>query len=339
MPQKEWAYGLMLGALAILAWQPARATAGNPDTVVPTTYESGHFYATPMLANGKRLRLVLDTGGGTTPTNWISSSQASRLGVAIDHECEIDGRIYKAGSPAFAEGSRLPDLSPLCRGVVVLPDKEAGGFSGQVVPFYFLGRVWTFDYPSRRVVIRGSAWQPPGDAHSAPVGFKTLADGSQLGWPRITVRVDGEELGMLLDSGATAKPTAEALREDPRTLTEGFTVGSYITESTMQRWIAKHPDWLVIEKGDVLLSKFGRMIRVPELDIAGWRVGPVWFIERPDQAFHSMMASLMDRPPEGAIGANVLERFSLTLDYKRREAWFQCPSGCSQASAVKPSRP
>lgn len=338
MRQRELAYGLVVFFLATVAWQPARSETSHSDVVVPTTYESGHFYATPLLTNGKRMRLLLDTGGGTTPTNWISQSQADQLGITTDHECESDGQIYKAGSPSFEEGRRLPDLSAQCSGVVVLPIKEAGSMAGQVVPTYFLGGVWTFDYPRQQVLIRGSAWRPPADAHKTPVGFKTLPDGRHIGWPRITIHVDGEDLSMLLDSGATAKPTTTALREDPRALTDGITVGSYITMSTMQRWIARHPDWLVIEKGDALFEKFGRMIRVPELDIAGWRVGPTWFIERPEGAFHSMMASLMDKAPEGAVGGNVLERFSVTVNYKRKEAWFECPSGCSETNTFRSAK-
>ena len=335
MRKREWAYGLVLSVMAVWSWQPAMGAAVNSDIVIPTTFESGHFYATPILTNGRSMRLMLDTGGGTIPTNWISNSQADQLGITIDHECEIDGQIYKAGSPIFKGKSGLPELSTQCRGVVVIPNKEAGNTPGQVVPSYFLGGVWTFDYPNRRVVIRGIKWRPPADAHRAALGFKTLPNGNHGGWPRITINVDGETLSMLLDSGATAKPTSEALGENPRAVTDGFTVGSYITESMMQRWSAKHPDWLVIEKGDALFSKFGRMIRVPDLAIAGWDVGPVWFIERPDAAFHSMMASLMDKAPEGAIGANVLERFNLTINYKKEEAWFQCPSGCSLASTSK----
>ncbi len=334
MPQRDWSSRPLLVALIALVGQPAKGAAVSPDIVIPTVFESGHFYATPRLANGKSMRLMLDTGGGTAPTNWISNSQADRLGITVDHECEVDGQTYKAGSPSFERESQLPDLSPLCHGVVVLPDDVAGGTPGQVVPSYFRGGTWTFDYPGREVVIRGRGWHPPKDAHGTSLGFKTLSDGSHIGWPRVTIKVDGEMLSMLLDSGATAKPTSKALQADPRALTDGFTVGSYITRSTMLRWRTSHPDWLVIENGDALFPTFGRMIRVPALEIAEWRVGPVWFIERPDEAFHSMMASLMDKPPEGAIGGNVLDRFRLTINYKGAQAWFECPSGCSPTGAV-----
>ncbi|WP_430388684.1 hypothetical protein [Dyella sp. 20L07] len=332
MIRRSLAYGLgLIGFAAAAMPTMGKDVVVSTDTIVPTTFESGHFYAVPELTNGKHLRLMLDTGGGMSPTIWINQSQADDLGIKVDHDCEDDGQTYKAAFPSFKNGNALPDLSSSCRGIVVLPTSAGGGTDGQIVPSYFRGGVWTFDYPGQQVVLRGTAWHPPKDAHSTPLGFKPLPDGTHAGWPRITIDVDGEALSMLLDTGATAKPTAEALKEDPRTTTEGITVGSYIDASTMRRWRDKHPDWQVIEKGDALTTQFTRMIRVPQLEIAGWRVGPVWFIERPDDAFHSMMAFLMDEAPEGAVGGNVLEHFRLTIDYKRKAAWFQCVTACSNA--------
>ena len=339
MSQRSVGYGLALVALAVMIAPPARGAAGTSDVVIPTAFESGHIYATPTLANGRSMRLMLDTGGGTAPTLWISNSQAAQLGISVDHQCKVDGQTYNAASPTFEVSSRLPELSTLCRGVVVIPDEAAQGTSGQVVPSYFRGGVWTFDYPGRQVVIRRGRWRPSKDAHGISLGFKKLPDRHHAGWPRITINVDGESLNMLLDTGATAKPTPESLQVAPRDLTDGFTVGSYITQSTLQKWRTKHPDWLVIENGDALLPTFSHMIRVPELEVAGWSLGPVWFIERPDEAFHSMMASLMDEPPEGAIGGNVLEHFRLTIDYQRSEGWFQCESECSSANAAQSGKP
>ncbi|OOG43667.1 hypothetical protein [Rhodanobacter sp. C05] len=159
-----------------------------------------------------------------------------------------------------------------------------------------------------------------------------------FGWPRIALTVDGQALDMLLDTGATAHPTAEGLKASGiSTTTEGIGVTSYITKSTMDVWRKKHPDWMVIEQGDDLIpQKVFPIIRVPKVQIAGWEVGPVWFTERPDSAFHDMMASLMDRPPEGAVGANILEHFRMTIDYPHRDAWFECVSDCVPPSGAKP---
>ncbi|OOG43668.1 hypothetical protein [Rhodanobacter sp. C05] len=59
---------------------------------MPTTYESGHFYATPVLDNGKAMRMVLDTGGGFWPSYWINKVQADALSLSASDSCEVDGR-------------------------------------------------------------------------------------------------------------------------------------------------------------------------------------------------------------------------------------------------------
>jgi hypothetical protein len=45
-----------------------------------------------------------------------------------------------------------------------------------------------------------------------------------------------------------------------------------------------------------------------------------------------MMASIMDAAPEGAIGANVLGRFRMTIDYPNATAWFTCAGNCTAAT-------
>lgn len=41
----------------------AAALAADARVQRLTTYETGHFYATPTTANGQRLKLAVDTGG------------------------------------------------------------------------------------------------------------------------------------------------------------------------------------------------------------------------------------------------------------------------------------
>jgi hypothetical protein len=80
-----------------------------------------------------------------------------------------------------------------------------------------------------------------------------------------------------------------------------------------------------VEQGDDLLgsARATRIIEVPEVRVAGWTVGPVWFTERPDASFHQFMAQWMDKPPEGAVGGNVFRHFAVTVDYPAAVAYFR----------------
>lgn len=333
------AFGQLM-AVVVLAFSvmaKVDAEAATTDVVMPTTYESGHFYATPMLDNGKAMRMVLDTGGGFWPSYWINEIQADALSLTADGSCMVDGRTFALAHPQFRPGEGIPDFPGSCRGVVIVPASDGAEADGQLVPLYFLHGVWTFDYPDRKVILRTRGVVPPAGAHKTALGFRVSPSGLMFGWPRIVLTVDGQALDMLLDTGATAHPTPAGLKASGISTTGGFGVTSYITKSTMDAWRKKHPDWTVVEQGDDLVPRnIFPIIRVPAVQIAGWEVGPVWFTERPDSAFHSMMASLMDRPPEGAVGANIFEHFRMTIDYPHKDAWFECVSGCAPASGAGP---
>ncbi|WP_147293195.1 hypothetical protein [Dyella monticola] len=68
---------------------------------------------------------------------------------------------------------------------------------------------------------------------------------------RITIRVDGQPLDMLLDTGASSFPTPAAARISGTPTVEGEGVTSYITTGTLERWHKAHRDWRVVEDADV----------------------------------------------------------------------------------------
>ncbi len=315
-------------------WIAALALAGTATTqVLPTHYEAGHFYATPQTADGASLRLLVDTGGGAAGMYWLSAGATQRLGLKTT-TCTVDGdALTVATPPSYRPGRQLPPPIGPCAGKLLVnpgpyPD------DGQLGAAYLGNRVWTFDYPARQLRVEGGDWRADPAAHRAPLGFQTDAHGKAVQhFPRIVVRIDGKPLDMLLDTGATAHPTPAGKAAAGTETVNGFGVTSYVTTSMLESWHKAHPRWTVIENGDDLMApRFkARLIEVPAVEIAGWSVGPVWFTERPDRAFHGMMASIMDAPPEGAIGANVLGRFRLTIDYPHATAWFTCGGHCTAA--------
>ena len=98
---------------------------------------------------------------------------------------------------------------------------------------------------------------------------------------------------------------------------------SFITDELFQKWHADHPGWRVIEEAEVGTGE--AMIEVPEMRIAGYTVGPVWFTRRADRNFHEYMSQWMDRRIDGALGGNALREFRVTLDYFHGRARFEMP--------------
>lgn len=323
---------------AVLTIAMALTGAATTAQTVPTQYAAGHFYATPQTASGQTLRLIVDTGGGGTANlYWFTEATAQKLHLAAAG-CKLDGRAVKAvTAPVYQKQAALPPALGPCAGKVLV-NAESYSYDGQLGASYLGTRVWTFDYPHQVLRTEGSAWRHDVAAKPANLGFqKDDTGGVTQYFPRIVMRVDSIPINMLLDTGATAHPTAAGkAASGTETEADGMGVTSYITTRMFDIWHKKHPDWRVIENGDDLLgTQFSaRLIEVPKVQIAGWTVGPIWFTERPNKAFHKMMARIMDETPEGAVGGNVLSHFSITIDYPKAKAWFTCAQGCVAAAPV-----
>ncbi len=297
----------LVGILVAAALTISPTTSADSAQVVPTAFEAGHFYAVPETADGQKLKLLVDTaGGGMSGMYWISEAAAQRLQVKTT-PCTIRNReVPVAPLPNYKSGSSLPPpgSGPCGEAMMVSGEYDT---DGQIGAAYLLGRVWTFDYPAQQLSLQAAAWRPSPHAHASPLGFKRSVLGKPAGaFARITIHIDGQPLDMLLDTGATAHPTAAGKEATGMSTVNGEGVASYITTSMLDRWHKAHPDWRVIDKGDDLFAPqfMARLIEVPQVEIAGWSIGPVWFTERPDPAFHNAMARMMDKPPEGAIGGN-----------------------------------
>lgn len=316
--------GMLLAISASASIDPARA--------LPTVFEAGRVYAVPELKSGQVLKLLVDTGGGGAKSMyWINADVAKQLKLAT-HICKLgSGPIRVTGVPRFKRSRDLPmPLNGPCGTAVMLNPEGASGIDGQLGAGYLPGRIWTIDYPDRQLLEEPATWKPAKGTHSIPMGFLRDRNGTLLtGFPRIVVQIDGKPLDMLLDTGATGHPTEAGLSASHIATVNGFIATSYITTTMLNQWHKAHTDWPVVVEGDNLFPHHpSRTIRVPVVAIAGIKVGPVWFTERPDRAFHQFMASMMDKQTEGAIGGNILKHFVMTLDYPRATVDFDCSAAC-----------
>jgi len=311
-------------ALVIAASPAVAQTAGHP-LALPTGYHGDRFWVEPVTAAGRRITLYTDSGGGL----FLLQDAAARLGIEVTTEVQGADTVRLATFPPFAADASIP-LPPSRGGKVLVfappPGRgidmfEADGMLGQE---WFGGRTWTFDYPGRTLWLRANGDVPAVAAeHRVGLGFQTDSAGARaLNFPRIQATIDGQMLDLLLDTGATSSLTTEAMTAMGGT--DSVRATSFITTTTFERWRSRHPDWRVVEKGEKATGE--PLIEVPEVTVAGYTVGPVWFTRRPDRNFHQFMTRFMDRQVEGALGGSALHYFKVTVDYPNAIAAFERPA-------------
>lgn len=313
-------------ALALLAAAPSALAAqtGGAPVEIPADFRGGRVIVHAVTAAGDTLRFFTDTGGGAA---MIHPDAVARLGLAVD-SVDADGeRSAVADFPPLPPGSAFPLPGGYFAGrLLVYPPNPAihQGEDGMLGRVWFADRVWTFDYPAGRLLLRTTGDVPAtSPRHVVPLGFKVNGRGARtMHFPRIRIEVDGDSLDLLYDSGATLALTdsAHAALADGGPAIRGT---SFITATVFDRWRARHPDWRVVEgaeRGTGLAA-----IQVPRVSIGGWEVGPVWFTRRPDRAFHEYMSQWMDRRVEGALGGSALAFFRVTVDYPGAAAVFERP--------------
>jgi hypothetical protein len=262
------------------------------------------------------LDLYTDTGGGlfifgdvVDHLRWPDSA-----GVAV-RDVVIDDHFPE---PLGAPDHRIPIWRPA--------DGRPREYDGMLGQAWFADRVWTFDYASEKLLLHRGTPEVTPETRTVDLGFLADSTGArQLSFPRITVVVDGDSLHLLFDTGATIHLTAaalDALGDSDRAVR----ATSFITSERLNRWRSRHPEWRVIPDADETVPGMA-LIEVPEVSVADFKVGPVWFTERPDANFHEFMSQWMDRRVDGALGGNFLRYFRVTVDYPSAVVYLVPPGG------------
>jgi len=320
----------VVAALAFACGPPSHV----PDNTVelPAVFYGNRIFVAPKTTEGETLHLYTDTGGGL----FLQEPAVERLGLPVREVTRDGATVRLAPLPELDPDTWIPPVPgeddpsfPEVDGLLyVIPAGQtiSGVGDGMLGQAWFGDRVWTFDYPGKRLYFHPfSKDLAPHPTHTVPLGFKTDGDGRRLThFPSLEATIDGETLPFLLDSGAMVHLTdeAHAVLDDGEPATRAT---SFITGTVFERWRRRHPDWQVIENADRTLAG-EPMIRVPEVTLAGHTVGPVWFTRRPDRNFHQFMARMMDRRVEGALGGSLFRHFVLTVDYPGARAIFRRPA-------------
>jgi len=288
---------------------------------MPVKFVEGRFFVEPMTQDGEPVLLYTDTGGGL----FFSSAAAERLGLSVS-PIEADGEnIDTILLPPFSWDAWIPPPEVLGGRLPIRADAAKGAFGadGMLGQGWFAGRVWTFDYGEGQLLLRAPGDLPKHESiRGVPLFFPKNAAGERgANYPRITVKIDGEMIDLLFDTGATASLSSAALA----TLGDGKPAAratSFIIKATFDKWVERHPDWRVMEGADT--SAGGEaMIEVPAIEVAGFSVGPVWFTRRADKNFHEFMSQFMDKQIDGALGGSGLKYFRVHVDYPRALAVFE----------------
>ncbi|MCB0567490.1 MAG: hypothetical protein KDD01_24240 [Phaeodactylibacter sp.] len=281
---------------------------------IPVSF-SNNLMVASFHANGGELNLLANTAGGTFVTNQAI------IDLGIPEMIDEAGNQFVELDPILS-GGNLPITGK--KEALILPMGQGNlpaGTQGALGQTWFSSYSWTLDYLEQELHCNTPPLSPLG-AHTIPVKFRESATGHRISnLPVITMEVDGLAFSVILDTGAKLLPTPAACvaLEDN---TGNYLATSFITESFFEAWRSYHPEWQVIEQADSEMGNI-KMIKVPEVTIAGHTVGPVWFCSRPDVEYTQHWSRFSGQPVEGAIGGNALQYFRLTLDYPNKLARFE----------------
>ncbi|MEM7706161.1 MAG: hypothetical protein AAF358_11440 [Pseudomonadota bacterium] len=288
------------------------AEEGN---LMPSVFDYDRVLVTPTLMNGDSLRFYTDSGGGF---NAIKRSVADKLGAASASEV-ID-------LPSFVDGSSIP-ANPIFKNgqlQVVEDDVLSQHYDGFLGGRWFGNRIWEFDYETKRLILHDKlpiAVTEPMAGLS--LGFQVGEDRLRtMHFPRLPVSIDGKEIQVLFDTGATATLTDSSADYFDRAAGDGIGI-SFMCQEVFDQWRSDHPDWPYLERADAVGRGKLPMIQVAEVEMAGLVSGPVWFAKRPNSAFKRYMTQFMDQEVCGAIGGSALKYFHLVIDYPAANLWLR----------------
>lgn len=299
--------------------------------LVPSLFDNGdRIYFLLKTLTGQTIKAYTDSGGGWSV---IYPSALKKLGLdSLIFISESGEENYVKAADLFSLSEFHPFLNEEQKKLskesyFQVPDEEylksSGinfgddqGFFGQ---FFFINHCWTFDYLNQEVYVEYDCNIDLNDPDAQKIGFKKKENGDKMyGHPSMVVSIQGEEIPMLFDTGATFHLSKSAQERLNRKEEIG---GSFIAQSLYDKWRISNPNWNIIEGGDVI-PEGGKvfpldMIEVPEVKIGNHIVGPVWFSVRPDRAWSEWMIKSMDRVVKGALGGSALKYVSVTIDYPK----------------------
>lgn len=306
------ATGVMTAISSSLAAQPDRAE-GTPapqeprSVTLPFKLDHNRMIVEVrfLRPDGKprRARAWVDTGN---PQLVLAATLAADLGVEVDPDAQApEGHSRAALSPApplELEGLRL-HLDGV--GVRVHPGSHVrpGVAAETNLPASaLLGSHVVFDYAQRHITVaRPGVLKPRGLAVPCRVNADT-------GLFQVTAIIDGQAVELGIDNGSA---------------------GTWVSQDLVKTWRSHHRD-LTVAIGAVGSTNFfgfdfeaaGTLLRLPELRLGTLQVGDIALLGLP-QGLFDWYSRKSAGTVAGFLGANVLRRFRLEVDYPNRMTYWE----------------
>lgn len=320
----------LLAAFSCLLYLNSFSQSSTAGIYLPSVLIDGRFYIKIPTPNGDTLLSFCDTGGGYNAIYQPAISKSNLTSKVLEVTIGSERTKYipaseVIGSPIIPAPAIQDYYQPYIKVpfFVVPENDQETAFMAEYLPkdiflgqFFFIGHSWTFDYLAGRLYINTPLTADVNNKNIQKIGFKKDKHGNKLfGHPSIQVKIDGDTLDVLFDTGASILPsknTQAELKCNSKSIG-----GSFIAKSVFDKWRSKHPDWKFIEKGEVTGAD---MIQVPQVTIGTTTSGPVWFAKRRDEAWSKGMIQSMDKVVKGAIGGSFFQYYRVTIDYNNELA-------------------
>lgn len=321
-------------ALLVLACAHNRSsTEGKEIKQLSAELIDGRFYLKIPTVKGDTISAFCDTGGGYTA---LYSTTLERLGLesavrSVEIKNEAVQLVY-AEEVYLNHNIPYPGIGGYYRPSIDKPffevpslDQESALFL-EFVPhdaflgqFFFIEHAWTFDYTSGKIYVNTPLDENVITENTQALGFKKNMFGKKKsGHPSMKLEIDGEMIDFLFDTGASILLSENGKRESGAT--SKSIGGSFISKTVFDRWRRRHPEWRIINKGELTGSD---LIEVPHVRVGHLSAGPVWFAVRSDEVWSNGMIGSMDKVVNGAIGGSFLQYFRVTVDYNSELIRFE----------------
>ncbi len=279
---------------------PAAADPFPPGAMaitVPFRLDNGHIVVDVIVNGSPAQPFLLDSGA----VALVDSGHAMRLGIRGEGDAALGGAGEGTASMGLARlktmqiGTLKFDQQVVLTANLAEVSRAGGQEVAGLFGFEVLQRaVTTIDYARRLVTFtRPGAFVAPAGAAAVPLRFDRHM-------PMIQATVDGIEGEFQLDTGATSGLT----------LTRSFAADNHLVERT-------HAVRSVVSGQGVDGATRALLGRADELGIGGFSISrPIALVSQASRGNGALTYAA------GNIGSGTLRRFTVTLDYGHRVAWF-----------------